>query len=1041
MPGTTMRPTGSAPAARPGLDDHVVVELLRLHHGLDVSVVGRLAGEVDENVVVQDGDGQRFVAKISRPADPAHVMMQAAMLDHLAGTEVGALVPRLVPATTGEHVVAIGEVEPGAWLRVLAWTPGRPLHELARPATNLLRDLGRTAGRMVAGLAGFEHPAAETTHVWDLRPAPATLRAGLDGIDGGQRQMVQTVLGWFDELVAPRLAELPTGVVHHDLNDSNVLVDRDGARVTGVIDFGDALHTVVVAELAIAAGYAMRRQPDPVGAAAEVVAGFHEVRPLGDAELAVVFPLAATRLCLNAVNWTGRLADRDDGYATMRMTGSWDAIAQVTRTDPGLATAVIRGACGLEPDPSGAAAAAWLADHRDRVVPVVVSVVDASVGRAGQEPVAPAVGTAVAPVVDASVAPVAPVGTAGEEPVALDLGVGSDLFDTIDWSQPAQVREAVQVAVAAVQPALGFAPQGQAWLPRSGRRAAGESELRSVRLGTLLFAPAGTPVRAPLDGVVVRVDADLGIVGLRHDVGEGPPVWSWLRRVDIGDLEPGGPVKAGDQLGRVRAARDDEDLPAHVHVHLAGRELPGDGVPPTFVAPSRKRAWTSICPDPAPLIGASAALEFRLPVQEVLEVRDHRFARSQRVYYDRPMNLVRGRGSWFYDEDGLAYLDVINNVTHVGHANPRVADAVARQMRKLNTNSRFLYEGIATYSQRLADTLPDPLEVVFLVCTGSEANDLALRIARQVTGRRDVLVIDGAYHGNTSAVTGISPNRFDGPGGSGAPADTHPVTQPNRYRGAFGYDHPDPGAAYAQELGQVVDRLVAQDRPPAAFFAESLMGTAGQVVLPAGYLRDSFVRVRAAGGLCVSDEVQVGFGRMGERFWGFELGDVVPDIVTMGKPIGNGFPLAAVVTTREIADAFDNGMRYFNTFGGNPVACAAGNAVLDIIEEEGLQQRARDAGALLRDALAELGSRHEVIGDVRGVGLYVGVELVEDRATRQPARALAHDVTERLKDEGVVVYPNGDLSNIIKLKPPMTTPDDDLLLFAEVLDQVLSEAR
>jgi 4-aminobutyrate aminotransferase-like enzyme len=423
---------------------------------------------------------------------------------------------------------------------------------------------------------------------------------------------------------------------------------------------------------------------------------------------------------------------------------------------------------------------------------------------------------------------------------------------------------------------------------------------------------------------------------------------------------------------------------------------------------------------------------------EVVRLRGERLANSQRSYYEHPPNLVRARGTWFVDEHAHHYLDAINNVTHVGHGHPRVVEAAARQMRRLNTNSRFVYEQMAEYADRLADTLPDPLEVVFLVCTGSEANDLALRITRQVTGRDDVLVIDGAYHGNTTAVTGISPNRYKGSGGTGPPPTTHEVQQPNMYRGPFAGDE-DAGRRYANDVRTVAARLTADGRPPAAFIAESLMGTAGQIVHPPGYLSDAFAHVRAAGGVCISDEVQVGFGRLGHRFWGFELGGVVPDIVTMGKPMGNGHPIAALVTTREIADAFDTGMKYFNTFGGNPVSCAVAGAVLDVIEDEQLQHRALETGQAFHDGLSALMDRHNCIGDVRGEGLYLGVEFVDDRATKAPAADLTSAVCERMLERGVIVYPNGDLGNVLKIKPPMVFSLEDVDRFTDQLDATLTE--
>jgi 4-aminobutyrate aminotransferase-like enzyme len=394
----------------------------------------------------------------------------------------------------------------------------------------------------------------------------------------------------------------------------------------------------------------------------------------------------------------------------------------------------------------------------------------------------------------------------------------------------------------------------------------------------------------------------------------------------------------------------------------------------------------------------------------------------------------------FADRDGRTYLDAINNVSHVGHGNPAVTAALERQARRLNTNSRFMYDSLSRYAERLAAMLPDPLEVLLLVCTGSEANDLALRISREVTGRRDVIVIDGAYHGNTTAVTDISPNRYKGPGGHGTPAGTHEVAMPDRYRGAYGYHDPDAGSRYADDVRRVADALVAARTPPAAFIAESLMGTAGNIVHPDGYLAAAFDHARRTGALCISDEVQVGFGRFGRTFWGFEDQGVVPDIVTMGKPIGNGHPLAAVATTREIATSFDRGMKYFNTFGGNPVSCEVGLAVLDEIRDRALQHNAAEVGAYFLDRLRRLQDNHAAIGDVRGRGLYIGVDLVSDRDDRTPDAALAERVSEQLKDEGVILIPTGIANNVLKIKPPMTFTREDVNQVVDTLDRVLADA-
>jgi 4-aminobutyrate aminotransferase-like enzyme/Ser/Thr protein kinase RdoA (MazF antagonist) len=385
---------------------------------------------------------------------------------------------------------------------------------------------------------------------------------------------------------------------------------------------------------------------------------------------------------------------------------------------------------------------------------------------------------------------------------------------------------------------------------------------------------------------------------------------------------------------------------------------------------------------------------------------------SLSISYREPLHITHGRGPYLYDSGGRAYLDCVNNVAHVGHSHPRVVRAAAEQMARLNTNTRYLDAHLVEYIERLAGTLPAPLRVVYLVCSGSEANELALRLARAHTGRDGVLVVDTAYHGNTNALIELSPYKFNGPGGRGKPA--HVTVLPIPAANAAGWQAEAPA-------------------PLAAFFCESALSCAGQVILPAGYLQGMYAQVRAAGGVCVADEVQTGFGRAGSHFWMFETQGVTPEIVTMGKPIGNGHPIGAVVTTPEIAASFANGMEYFNTFGGNPVSCAVGLAVLDVIRDEGLQENARVTGEYVIAGLRDLAARQPLITDVRGLGLFLGFEM--------PAEAEATELINRMKDRGVLLSTDGPRHNVIKIKPPLVFSQADADRLLERLDRTLNELQ
>jgi 4-aminobutyrate aminotransferase-like enzyme len=370
-----------------------------------------------------------------------------------------------------------------------------------------------------------------------------------------------------------------------------------------------------------------------------------------------------------------------------------------------------------------------------------------------------------------------------------------------------------------------------------------------------------------------------------------------------------------------------------------------------------------------------------------------------------------------YDVDGRRYVDMVNNVTILGHSHPAVEAAVSRQLRLLNTNSRFHYEVMVEFAERLASLLPTPLDTVFLVSTGSEANEVALRLIRAATGHEDVIAVRSAYHGWTTGTDAITTTIADNPNAMHTrPSWVHLVESPNPYSGTFRGS--DTAAQYAADVDRAIGQM-QQSGGVGGFIAEPVYGNAGGVLLPDGYLEQVYASVRGAGGLCVADEVQVGYGRLGDFFWGFQQQGVVPDIVTMAKCTGNGIPVGAVVTTQEIADTLLSEGSFFSSMGGSPVGCAAGLATIDALESEGLQQNAAAVGRRLASGVEALAEKHPLIDAVHGLGLYRGIELVLDPETREPAVAEATAICERMRELGYIVQPTGDYLNILKIKPPL----------------------
>ena len=429
--------------------------------------------------------------------------------------------------------------------------------------------------------------------------------------------------------------------------------------------------------------------------------------------------------------------------------------------------------------------------------------------------------------------------------------------------------------------------------------------------------------------------------------------------------------------------------------------------------------------------------------EAITAYRQTHLSKNLSLSYNEPLKIVNGKGAYLYDENGTAYLDMVNNVCHVGHCHPKVVEAGQTQMSKLNTNTRYLHDNIINFSEKLLATMPKELSVCMFVNSGSEANELAFRLAKSYAKYRgnqnkELLVVDGAYHGNTSACIDASSYKFDGPGGEGCPEHTHKVKLPDPYRGECQSSGAEQASYYAGDVKHVIEQLSNEGKAPYAFICESLQGVAGQIIMPEGYLKQAYEHVRQASGVCIADEVQVGFGRVGTHMWAFQTQDVVPDIVTLGKPIGNGHPLGAVITTPEIAKAFETGMEYFNTFGGNPVSCAIGTAVLDVIENENLKQNAEQVGRYMREEVKNLQQEFPVIGDVRGLGLFVGVELVENQATKEPATAKTAELVEYFKTQNILLSTEGPFYNVLKIKPPIVFSKRDCDKFLVSLRQGLA---
>ncbi len=989
-----------------------------------------LPSERDQNFKILDELGRAFVLKIASAADSLEVLdLQNQAMRHVALRDPSLACPRVCPSVTGKDFVrttgAAGTVH---WVHLLTYVPGRLFCEVRPHTPELLHSLGTFFGRLDKALSDFSHPAAHRRLNWDMSNAASVISGRLSCIaDVERRSLVENALEGFETKVTPHLSHLRKSVIHNDGNDFNILVTpgRGGfpwdREVSAIIDFGDMLHSCTVCDAAIAASYAILGKKDPVEAASHVIRGYNEEFPLTELEIQVMFDLIRIRLC-TSVSLSADQQNEEPGnrYLSVSEKQAWETLQTLSTIRPSLVHYSFRHACGLEPCPQSTVVVNWLGKNQ------------AELGRLIEPDLS------------------------SPDALELDLGIGSPQLGHVpELSDTRQFTRTIFNRMLAENARVGIGRYNEARLVYAGdafrTESDGRPERRTVHLGIDLFLLPGSPVFAPLDGTVHsfannarRWDYGPTII-LQHDLPENRgsfwTLYGHLSAESLAGLFPGMPVHKGARLATVGDYPENGDWPPHLHFQIITDMLGMRGDFPGAASPGTRAVWLSISPDPDLILRmqhARPAID-RLHSDLILAVRRERIGSSLSISYHKPLHIVRGFMQYLYDDEGRAYLDAVNNVAHVGHCHPHVVRVLSEQAGVLNTNTRYLHENLVRYAQRLCATLPDPLRVCYFVNSGSEANDLALRLARAHTGCGGVVVVDGAYHGNLTSLIEISPYKFEGPGGTGAPPHVRKVPMPDDYRGRHKRDDPHAGRKYAEHVREAVFQGRRDSRGIGAFICESIMSCGGQIVLPAGYLAEAYRHARSEGAVCIADEVQAGFGRIGSHFWAFETQGVVPDIVTMGKPMGNGHPLAAVVTTPEIAASFNTGMEYFNTYGGNPVSCAVGLAVLDVIEGEGLQQRATAVGTRLKSGVAQLMQRHRIIGDVRGHGLFLGIELVKDRHSLEPAPVEASYIIERMKELGILVSTDGPFHNVIKIKPPLVFNEDNADLFVSTLDKVLCE--
>jgi len=958
-------------------------------------ITSELPGEVDFNFRIKVENEEGYILKISRPDEDSNYLdFQQNLLQYVENNGQHLIAPKVIKDKKGNSISEITDSSGNKRnVRLLSWVSGRVWSSVNPQLDGLRFSLGEECGKLTQALQGFKHQEASREFVWDVAQSLWTKEhTHLFTADDKE-----TVV-FFQELFESNFQEyskLRKSVVHNDANDNNVIVSSAliNPKVKAAIDYGDAIHTQIINDVAIATAYAIMNHNDALEAALPIVSGYHSTFKLQEEELTYLYSAIAMRLVISVTKSAiNKIKEPDNEYLLISEKPAWEVLKKWQEISPDFAEYSFRQACGYVAHPNEEKFNNWAIKNSFKLSELFPTVQKNEVHN-----------------LDLSVS---------SKLLAFNTDFNDGDFFQFKIDQLQKKNTTKLIAGGYLEPRSVYTSSNYDKIGNNG------CESRSIHLGIDFWLSAQTPVHALLDGEVVTAvnDADDkaygGLIILKHQVEdlEFFTLYGHLSVASVSGKQIGDTIKKGDCLGYLGNATENGNWVPHLHFQVLLSRLGLKNDFPGVAYHNQINIWKSICPDPNLLFKNEILHNNKtVPNNDLIAYRKQHLGKSLSLQYKVPIKMVRGAGQYLIDQYGRKYLDTVNNVSHVGHEHPAVVKAGQEQMALLNTNSRYLHENINGLAKELIETLPPELNVLHFVNSGSEANELAIRMVKATTGERDIIASEVGYHGNANMCIDISSYKFDGKGGQGAPEHTHIFPLPDAFRGK--YRGENAGEHYANEVQNQIDVVQAKGRGVGAFIIEPIISCGGQIELPEGFLAQSYEAIRAAGGLCISDEVQTGCGRMGKTFWGFQLHNVIPDIVTIGKPLGNGHPLAAVACTQEVADKFANGMEYFNTFGGNPVSCAIGTQVLQTVKREELQKNALEVGEYLKTALKELTKEFPITGDVRGQGLFLGIELVD--ANMNPLAEQTDYLANRMKDHGILMSTDGPDYNVLKIKPPI----------------------
>lgn len=974
-----------------------------------------LPGEVDFNFRIKIEDEEGYILKVSRPEeDKNYLDFQQKLLQYVEHNGTDLIAPKIIKDKYGNTISEIKDDDGHIRnVRLLTWVSGRVWSSVNPQLDSLRFSLGKQCGLLAKALQGFDHQEAHRTFVWDVAQSLWT-KEHIALFSAEEKEILSVFQNRF-EAAQKEYTKLRKAVVHNDANDNNVIVSQDvlNPEVKAAIDYGDAIHTQIINDVAITCAYAIMHHNNPLEAALPILKGYHSTFPLQEQELSHLYIAIAMRLVISVTKSAiNKIKEPDNEYLLISEKPAWEVLKKWSLIHPEYATCSFRQICGYTAHPKQQTFEKWALKQQFSLSDLFPAIAKNEVHH-----------------LDLSVSSK----WIGHEKEFNDLEKFQFKINQLQKTVPHKI-----IAGGYLEPRPIYTSTTYDTLGNSGR------ESRSIHLGIDYWLPAQTAIHALFDGEVVIAVNDAGnkeyggLVVLKHTVAdvEFYTLYGHLTVASATQYKVGDAIKKGEKIAELGAAFENGNWASHLHFQVMLSLFQYTNDFPGVAYYSQVDVWKSICPNPNLLFKSEGLSQnHSISNEELINYRKKHLGKSLSLQYKTPIKMVRGAGQYLMDQYGRKYLDTVNNVAHVGHEHYEVVKAGQTQMALINTNSRYLHENINILAKELIETLPPELNVLHFVNSGSEANELAIRMVKANTGERDIIASEIGYHGNANMCIDISSYKFDGKGGKGAPEHTHIFPIPDTFRGK--YRGEDAAEKYAEEVQKQIDIVHKKGRGVGAFIIEPIISCGGQIELPENFLAKAYKKIRAVGGLCISDEVQTGCGRMGKTFWGFQLHNVVPDIVTIGKPLGNGHPIAAVACTQEVANKFANGMEYFNTFGGNPVSCAIATEVLQVVKREKLQENALKVGTYLKTELKKLALEHPIIGNVRGQGLFLGIELVN--ADLEPLAKQTDYLANRMKDHGILMSTDGPDHNVLKIKPPIVFTQENAQELLFYLKKIFAE--